>query len=153
VPTLIQVTRKAGHEQCEIFQSCCVSFNLRKSSQIVGRIYAREMEASPLRGPLFSLMMIIYRKGSATITALAEDIGLDRTTLTRNLKPLQQKGLIQIERAGANRKEITLLPAGEAAVQIAIKYWRKAQAKVVKELGEERWNRMKEDLAAVMALE
>ena len=97
-------------------------------------------------------MMTIYRRGSSTITALADDIGLDRTTLTRNLKPLEQKGLIQIERVTANRKEITLLPEGEAAVHASIKCWRKAQTKVLRELGEERWNRMKGDLAAVMAL-
>jgi DNA-binding MarR family transcriptional regulator len=110
------------------------------------------MQDSPLRGPLFGLMMTIYRRGSSTITALADDIGLDRTTLTRNLKPLEQKGLIQIERVTANRKEITLLPEGEAAVHASIKCWRKAQTKVLRELGEERWNRMKGDLAAVMAL-
>lgn len=97
-------------------------------------------------------MMTIHRRGSATITALADDIGLDRTTLTRNLKPLEQKGLIRIERVTANRKEITLLPEGEAAVHSALKCWRKAQTKVVQQLGEARWDRMKDDLAAVMAL-
>jgi DNA-binding MarR family transcriptional regulator len=152
MPTLLQVTPKKRQDESAIFQSCCVAFNLRKASQAVSRVYAREMQDSPLRGPLFALMMTIYRRGSATITALAEDIGLDRTTLTRNLKPLEQKGLIQIERLTANRKEITLLPEGEAAVHAALKCWRKAQAKVVRQLGEERWDRMKDDLTIVMAL-
>ncbi|HWE51923.1 MAG TPA: MarR family winged helix-turn-helix transcriptional regulator [Bryobacteraceae bacterium] len=129
-----------------------MAFNLRKSAQVVSRIYAREMQDSPVKGPLFSLMMTINRHGSASITALAHDIGLDRTTLTRNLKPLQQKGLIQISRVTANRKEITLLPEGEAALRTAIGCWRKAQAKVVRRLGEERWDRMRQDLAAVIAL-
>ena len=146
------MTRKAGHNEFAVFESCCVAFNLRKSSQVVSRIYAREMQDSPVRGPLFSLMMTIHRRGSSSITDLAEDIGLDRTTLTRNLKPLEQKGLIQIERVTANRKEITLLPEGRAALRIAIKCWKKAQAKVLRKLGEERWERMREDLAAVMAL-
>ena len=152
MPTLWQVTPKTGKNKAAVFESCCVAFNLRKSAQVVNRIYAREMQDSPVRGPLFSLMMTINRRGAASITALADDIGLDRTTLTRNLKPLQQKGLIQIARVTANRKEITLLPEGEAALKIAIKCWRNAQAKVVRKLGEERWDRMKEDLAAVMAL-
>jgi len=143
---------KAGPKEFAVFESCCVAFNLRKSSQVVSRIYAREMQDSPVRGPLFSLMMTIHRHGSASITALADDIGLDRTTLTRNLKPLQQKGLIQISRVTANRKEITMLPEGLAALQVAMKCWKKAQAKVVRKLGEERWERMREDLAAVMAL-
>ena len=148
----MQVTRKTGREESARILSCCVSFNLRKASQTVSRIYSREMRDSPLSGPLFGLMMIIYKRGSGTITALADDMGLDRTTLTRNLKPLERKGLIQIERVTANCKEITLLPEGEAAVHEALKCWRKAQSKVIDQLGEERWDRMKEDLSAVMAL-
>jgi DNA-binding MarR family transcriptional regulator len=136
----------------EQFESCCVAFNLRKSSQVVSRFYAKEMQDSPIRGPLFALMMIIHKRGPATITALANDIGLDRTTLTRNLKPLENKGLIRILQLSANRKEVTLLPAGEVALSHAVDCWRKAQDKVVGELGEERWARMREDLSIVMAL-
>ncbi len=119
---------------------------------MVSRIYAKEMHDSPVRGPLFALMMMIYRRGPASITALARDLGLDRTTLTRNLKPLEQRGLIQIKQVTANRKQVSLLPEGEAALRSAIECWRSAQNKVVSELGEERWNRMRGDLAAVMAL-
>jgi DNA-binding MarR family transcriptional regulator len=143
---------KAGEETCAVYQACCVSFNLRKSSQVVSRIYAKEMHDSPVRGPLFSLMMMIYRRGPASITMLAKEVGLDRTTLTRNLKPLEQRGLIRIEQVTANRKQVSLLPDGEEALHRAIECWRKAQDKVVNELGEERWNRMRDDLAAVMAL-
>jgi DNA-binding MarR family transcriptional regulator len=134
------------------FECSCVAFNLRKSAQVVGRIYAKEMRGSPIKGPLFALMMIIDKHGPASITALASDIGLDRTTLTRNLKPLEQKGLIQIQQVSANRKEVTILPEGQAALRRAAVCWRKAQNKVVSELGEERWTRMREDLSAVMAL-
>ena len=135
-----------------MYQACCVSFNLRKSSQVVSRIYAREMHDSPVRGPIFALMMMIYRRGPASITTLAKDVGLDRTTLTRNLKPLEQRGLIQIEQVSANRKQVSLLPDGEEALRSAIESWHRAQTKVVSELGEERWARMRDDLAAVMAL-
>jgi DNA-binding MarR family transcriptional regulator len=134
------------------YQACCVAFNLRKSSQVVSRIYAREMHDAPVRGPLFALMMMIHRRGPASITKLAQDVGLDRTTLTRNLRPLVQKGLIQIEQLGANRKQVSLLPKGEAALRESLECWRKAQEKVVSQLGEERWDRMRGDLAAVMAL-
>ncbi len=97
-------------------------------------------------------MMMIYRRGPSSITMLARDVGLDRTTLTRNLKPLEQRGLIEIRQVTANRKQVSLLPEGETALQSAIECWRKAQNKVVSELGEERWTRMRSDLAAVMAL-
>lgn len=135
------------------YDSCCVAFNLRRSAQAVSRIYEKEMRGAPVRGPLFSLMMIIQKHGPSTITALAGLIGLDRTTLTRNLKSLEQRGLVKIEQVNANRKEVSLLPKGTAALGKAVEGWRRAQARVVSELGEERWNRMRADLAAVMALE
>jgi DNA-binding MarR family transcriptional regulator len=134
------------------YQACCVAFNLRKSSQVVSRIYTKEMHDAPVRGPLFALMMMIYRRGPASITVLAKEVGLDRTTLTRNLKPLVQRGLIHIEQLGANRKQVSLLPEGESALRASLECWRKAQEKVVNQLGEERWDRMRGDLAAVMAL-
>jgi DNA-binding MarR family transcriptional regulator len=150
----VKADRESGtaEEECAAYQACCVAFNLRKSSQVVSRIYAKEMHDSPVRGPLFALMMMIYRRGPASITTLARDVGLDRTTLTRNLKPLEQRGLIRIEQLTANRKQVSLLPEGEEALLSAIECWRKAQTKVVNELGEDRWNRMRDDLAAVMAL-
>jgi len=135
-----------------VFESACVALNLRKTSHIISRFYAREMRDAPVRGPLFSLLVMIRKRGSATITVLAQDIGLDRTTLTRNLKQLEQRGLIEIVPAAANKKEVRLLADGEAALRDALLYWRRTQDKVVRELGEERWKRMRRDLSAVMAL-
>jgi DNA-binding MarR family transcriptional regulator len=85
------------------------------------------------------------------ITALARDVGLDRTTLTRNLKQLEQRGFVEICPAGANKKEFHLLPAGASALDAALLSWRKTQDSVLQELGE-RWKRMRLDLAALMAL-
>jgi len=110
------------------------------------------MRGAPIRGPLFSVLVIISKRRSASISGLANDIGLDRTTLTRNLKPLEKRGLIRIA-PGTNRsKDVTLLPKGEAALQESMAYWRKAQEKVVQALGEDRWQRMRHDLAVAMAL-
>jgi DNA-binding MarR family transcriptional regulator len=146
------VKKKTDAVEPAVFESACVALNLRKSSHIISRFYAKEMRDSPVRGPLFSLLAMIRRHGSATITALARDIGLDRTTLTRNLKQLEQRGLIEISQATANKKKVRLLPKGEAALREALLHWRKTQEKVLRELGEERWKRMRRDLAAVMAL-
>jgi DNA-binding MarR family transcriptional regulator len=110
------------------------------------------MADAPIRGPLFSLLVTIHKLGPGTITAVAKDLGLDRTTLTRNLKALTERGLIEVRQVTANRKEIHLRPRGEAALRKSVDYWRKAQKRVVDELGEDRWNRMRQDLRAVMAL-
>ena len=150
--TLWQVKPKPAPTAAPPYDSACVAFNLRRSSQAANRVYLSEMKNAPVRGPLFSLMMILERRGPSTITALAHEIGLDRTTLTRNLQPLERKGLINIEQLNANRKEVSLLPKGSAALAKSAECWRKAQQRVIGQLGEERWKRLREDLAAVIAL-
>jgi len=142
----------AGKEECRFLETFCVSYNLRKSSHIVSKIYAKEMADAPIRGPLFTLLATIHKLGPGTITAVAKDLGLDRTTLTRNLKALAERGLIEVRQVSANRKEIRLLPTGETALRRSLDCWRKAQKRVVNSLGEGRWNRMRKDLRAVMAL-
>jgi DNA-binding MarR family transcriptional regulator len=146
------VASKASQEECIAFDACCVAFNLRKTSRVVSKVFDQEMRGAPIRGPLFSVLVIISKRGSASISGLANDIGLDRTTLTRNLKPLEKRGLIRIAHGAKRSKDVTLLPKGEAALQESMAYWRKAQDKVVQALGEDRWQRMRQDLAAAMAL-
>ena len=133
--------------------SVCVSYNLRKASRIISKLYTREMRSAPVRGPQFSLMMMIARRQSPTISELARDTGADRTTMTRNLDQLEKKGLIRVTQGKNMRtKAVELAPKGKVALERSISYWQKAQAKVLKTLGEERWNRMLNDLAVLSTL-
>ncbi|HML16471.1 MAG TPA: MarR family winged helix-turn-helix transcriptional regulator [Bryobacteraceae bacterium] len=133
--------------------SRCVAYNLRKAARITTKIYEQEMRAAPIQGPQFSLLVIIAQRGPATISALAEAVGADRTTLTRNLRQLENKRVIEIlPGADPRSKKVRVLPKGEAALRAAVKYWEKAQRKVLDTLGEDRWRRMLSDLSAVVAL-
>lgn len=131
----------------------CVSYNLRKASRIVSKLYTREMRPAPVRGPQFSLMVMISRRQNPTISDLARDIGADRTTMTRNLEQLQKRGFIEITQGKNLRtKAVRIAPKGQAALERSIAYWQKAQNKVLKTLGQERWTRMLTDLSALTPL-
>lgn len=133
--------------------SCCVAYNLRKAARITGQIYEREMRAAPVKGPQFSLLIMIARRGAVSIGALAREIGADRTTLTRNLQQLEKKRVVQIAAGRDHRSRLVrILPRGTAALVASVKYWKRAQRKVVRALGEDRWTRMLADLSAVAAL-
>jgi DNA-binding MarR family transcriptional regulator len=111
------------------------------------------MRAAPVRGPQFSLMMMIARRKSPTISELAREIGADRTTMTRNLEKLQKQGFIQITHGQNLRtKAVEIAPKGKTALERSISYWQQAQNKVLKTLGQERWDRMLTDLSALSAL-
>ena len=91
--------------------------------------------------------------GPASATRLAEHLALDRTTLTRNLKVLADRGLVQIS-PGSDRRErvASITGAGEAAIERATPVWREAQERLVAAFGEDRWRRMIEDMSDLAAL-
>ena len=88
-----------------------------------------------------------------TVSRLAEATVTDRTTLTRNLKLLEKQGLIRVD-PGNDRRErkVTLTDRGREAVRKAYPLWQKAQRRVVKSLGEERWQVLRQELSAVVSL-
>ena len=99
-------------------------------------------------------MVIIRRTGPAThLRTGARSWPRADSTLTRDLRSLEQRGLIRISAASANSKSVVLTPQGEKDVEESLIHWRAAQARVVEALGEERWERMRSDLAAVMAID
>lgn len=87
------------------------------------------------------------------MTRLAKRGVMDRTTLTRNLKPLERQGLIRIGLGKDQRtRVVTITPEGQEVLAQALPLWKKAQARVIKELGPERWNSLKADLGEVVSL-
>ncbi len=129
----------------------CVCFNLRRAARAVTQLYDAALEPSGLRATQFSLLVALRLAGPVTISRLARQLVTDRTTLTRNLKPLEKHGLIEIV-TGADRRTRTvrLTARGREALATALPRWRRVQADLVGGLGEERWRRLMPDLAAAV---
>ena len=66
------------------------------------------------------------------VTRLATETALDRSTMGRNLDPLERRGLVRIEVGQADQRERVahLTATGEDAVETALPYWRRAQERV-----------------------
>jgi DNA-binding MarR family transcriptional regulator len=84
---------------------------------------------------------------------MAEVLVMDRTTLTRNLRPLEGQGLIAI-RSGADRREklVTLTTRGRAMVSKALPLWEQAQHQIIEGLGQGRFDSMLKDLSKAVSL-
>jgi len=106
-----------------------------------------------LRITQFSILAKLRRRGPLTINALAEDMVMDRTTLGRNIQPLERDGLIRIEPAPSDRraKELHLTKAGEKRRQAGLKAWAKAQARFEASFGTKRAAELRMLLRAVVA--
>lgn len=119
----------------------CTCFALRKAARAVTQVYDEALKASGLRATQLSLLNVVAQCGPADMKALAKTLVMDRTTLTRNLKPLIQQGLVEVvESADRRHRPIALTARGRDKMAEALPLWRKAQAEVTKDLGPERWD-------------
>jgi len=131
----------------------CACFNLRKAARAITHLYDEMLRPTGLRTTQFTLLVATKMLEPITVTRLAKIGVMDRTTLTRNLRPLEKQGLIQITLGKDQRtRVVTLTPEGQKALARALPLWRKAQTRVIKELGQERWNSLKAYLAEVVSL-
>lgn len=116
----------------------CTCNNLRKAARAVTQYYDEVLRPSGVRATQFSLLSAIKQFGTVSIGALAEESVMDRTTLTRNLKLLEDEGLVTIAPgADARVREVSLTPAALEKLAVATRYWRKAQAEMATRMGTE----------------
>ncbi len=128
----------------------CVCINLRRAASSVTRLYDKILAPSGLLVTQFSLLLAIDRAGEPRLGELAEAVELDRTTLTRNLRPLEREGLIEISAGDDPRtRRLALTQAGRGAIASARPLWAQAQEAVRSALGDEALNDMLERLSAL----
>src|SRR6266481_4630084 len=133
----------------------CNCFAVRSAARHVTQLYDQLLAPVGLRVTQFSILAKLGRRGPLTINALAEDMVMDRTTLGRNIQPLERDGLISIEPTASDRraKELRLTKAGEKRLQAALKGWSRAQARFETVFGAERAGDLRKLLRAVAASE
>lgn len=112
------------------FTACrqCVCAAARRRSRELTRVFERAMRGSGMRGPQFTLLATLVQTGPLPTTRLAAFLGLERTTLTRNLSLLVRKGLVRIEDGEDRRvRKVAITTAGEEAARRAFPFWKRAQ--------------------------
>jgi len=112
----------------------CTCFMVRSLSRKISQLYDDTLAPSGLKGTQFSLLsQARTQRGQAplTVTALAAVLNTDRTTMTRNLRTLEQAGLIALQAGPDARSRCVVVTAqGEAAFRQALGLWKQAQAQV-----------------------
>ncbi|MEE9524905.1 MAG: MarR family winged helix-turn-helix transcriptional regulator [Thermodesulfovibrionales bacterium] len=136
----------------EKLESCaeCTCFNLRKASRAITQLFDRAMKNSGLRGTQFSILAVLSALGTGTITRLSEILVMDRTTLTRNLKPMENAGLIKIAQGSNLRsKAVSLTKKGHQTLAGTFPHWKRTQDLIIEKLGRERFNYLIRDLSEI----
>lgn len=117
----------------------CVCVKLRRSANAVTALYDEALRPIRLTTPQFGLLRTMKRLGPITLSALADARGLDRTTLNRALRLLEDAGLIHSAPGKDQRMRIvTLTDSGLVAVVEGEPLWEGAQDRMAEILGKDR---------------
>lgn len=121
--------------------SACTCARLRRLTRRITALYDRELAASGLRLTQYSLLSNLQRLGGKTgltLSDLAVSMDMDRTTLSRNLHPLQKLQLVTVglDKTDGRVRRVTITSKGSKVFNAAEPLWSIAQASVTAALGE-----------------
>ena len=144
------MTKPRSLELCARAARECTANTLRRASRQVSAAFDAALAGTGLRGTQFTLLTALTVGGEMPLTKLADVLSLDRTTLTRNLLPLERDGLVESRPSGDGRvRKVALTRRGQEALGRALPRWEAAQRRVVDGLGERKW---KELMSALQSL-
>ncbi len=130
----------------------CLGMRMRNAARVVGNFYDRHLKPTGLKATQFTLLNAICLNPSFSIGRLADFLQIDRTTLNRNLKPLERKELIQsVPGRDPRTRTLNLTAAGTQTLKQALPLWLEAQSAVV-DLLEKRVEGFADDLRALEKL-
>jgi DNA-binding MarR family transcriptional regulator len=128
----------------------CMGLHIRRASRIITQVYDTALRPTGLVISQFTVLAAIHLFESVPITRLAEELFVDQTTLTRNLKLLEKRGLVAINPGEDRRvKWVSLTPKGQSILSEALPSWEQAQAEVKQHFGQQDWQTLLSLLSAV----
>lgn len=140
------------HDFCLGMARSCAAFNLRKVTRLVSQHFDEHLAPTGLRITQLSLLVAAYLHKNLVMTKLAQAMGMDRTTLSRSLKVLEKRGLVELNQ-GEDRREVSarITKAGKEKLAQACPFWQKAQQQIVSGLHDGQWSMMISDLKDLAA--
>jgi DNA-binding MarR family transcriptional regulator len=123
------------------------------ASRVVTRLYDRHFAGSGIEPTQFTLLVAIRLAEPVSVVQLANLLGLDRTTLTRNLRLLQQSALVRTDHAADARKRLlSLTEKGRQSLRNSLPRWKRAQEAALACLGNAKFARFSDALALARKL-
>lgn len=144
----------ASHLARRVAQECA-GLRIRQVSRVLTRIYDDCLRPLGIQGSQFSVLVTaaMFGEDGATMGALAGKLVMDRTTLTRNIVPLEKAGYLRVARSAedARARVILLTRAGERLIEAAYPLWEEAQKRISRALGATRFEGLRTQLSDVVA--
>ena len=132
----------------ELATASCTCASLRRTTRVVTKFYEDALKPSGLTPGQFTILAVLLHRGGRRQSEISELLAMERTTLIRNLRPLEARGLIVGTAVGPRHaKTLEITSDGKAAHELALPHWQSAQSKIIETLGTNRWSSLMRDLA------
>ncbi len=132
--------------------AACACYRARSMARAITGLYDEMLDASGLRATQLAILSAIRSRGAASMQVLATELGVDPSTMTRTLAPMERDGFVASE-AGEDRRvrELVLTAKGHRKLAEAGKLWSGAQQRLREKIGADRFDRLLDDMDAVLA--
>ena len=139
-----QPLRKTLTADARAAVEACAGWNARLAARRITAFLNRRMQDSGLSLAQFSLMAQIAAARDDTLSELAQRVGLDQSTLSRNLQVLETAGLIEIAAADrdARRRAVWLTEKGALSLEAGLVDWRRAHSELAERMDSEAARRL-----------
>lgn len=115
----------------------CFCYKTRAASRTITRFYDDALKSTGLKANQFTMLVSINIQAPVSISHLAESLSMERTTLTRNLNPLEKQGLVSLSSGVGRIRNANLTKQGKETLEVVRPLWLKAQEKIKEALGEQ----------------
>jgi len=131
----------------------CAFYVLRKAARKVSRLYDDALRPTGIKATQLVMLSGVALHEEATLTSLAEGLGMDRTTLSRNLAPLEKNGWVKVSDEGYRRtRTVELTGQGNTVLEETLPLWQAVQKNLRNKVGEATWNAIQLEMTRVATL-
>jgi DNA-binding MarR family transcriptional regulator len=152
VYTLISMATRPTLSESDLAEvaSECACRRLRGAARAITRLYDEALRPAGLRATQFTLLVAAELHGEALISELAETLALERTSLTREIKLLEEQGLVSITPGEDRRARIVAVTEeGRKALALGYPRWREVQGRVLGVSEQAGWSELAGRIAAL----
>jgi DNA-binding MarR family transcriptional regulator len=118
-----------SRETARLVRDTCICYNLQRAARYYARRHDEALRPAGLTNGQFAAMMMMMRPNSPTITALAGEMAMDRTTLTALIKPLERRRLVKasVDSEDRRQRRLALTAEGRRVLEQALPLWHSVQ--------------------------
>lgn len=129
----------------------CACFKARQAARQITRAYDAALRPLDLRVTQFTVLAAVTKvDGKMTLTDLAKAMGMERSTLSRNLGPLERRGLVALSPEGYRRgRTVEITADGRRLFARAMPLWRTAQNRLKDALGARAWQDFNQQMRVI----